>query len=269
MIVGPRRRPARRVGLLPARPAQAGREGAADLANHKSPCSPSTRSSTTRRASSRATASTATTAGPGLRLITCGGNVPGRVDRLRRQHRGLRVAQASRLTFRTASAVAGGLHAAMRRRAGRASRPSADRACGGRAPATPGPCGDAGRRMQAPAELGWRPVALAVVAPRARGDHVVPGVPATPAARHHVVDGLGRPAAVGAPAAVTGEDRAPGQADVGAVGPGRSGSAAPRSGPAAPAGRCAGCPRRRRRTRPWRRGRGWWPVCTDTTHSGS
>src|SRR5438552_17392550 len=51
-----------------------------------------------------------------------------------------------------------------------------------------------GRRMETPAELGWRPIALAVVAARTRRDHVVPGVTATPAARDYVVDGLGRTA---------------------------------------------------------------------------
>src|SRR6266542_2486494 len=74
-------------------------------------------------------------------------------------------------------------------------------------------CG--GYRRETPAELGWRLVALAVVAPGAGGHHVVPRVPAAAAPRQHVVDGLGRTLAVGAPPAVSREDRPAGQPDVG------------------------------------------------------
>ena len=94
----------------------------------------------------------------------------------------------------------------MRRRGGRASRPSAG--SGVRWPSTrqATPFGRDRGGMQTPAEFGWRTVALAVVAAGAGGYDVLPGVPAAPAAWQHVVDGLGRPPAVGAPAAVAGED---------------------------------------------------------------
>ena len=157
---------------------------------------------------------------PGLRLITCGGELRRRLDRLRRQHRGLRVDDPARLrrastAGRCGRPVAGS--SVRRERAGRASPTSAGRAYGDRAHATPGRAAGAGWRMQPPTEFGERPVALAVVAARARRDHVVPSVLAAPAARHHVVDGLGRTAAVGTATAVTSEDRAAGQADMGAV----------------------------------------------------
>src|SRR5205823_1299132 len=44
--------------------------------------------------------------------------------------------------------------------------------------------------MQTPAELGWRTVALGVVAPGAGGYHVLPRVPAATAAWEYVVYGL-------------------------------------------------------------------------------
>jgi hypothetical protein len=72
--------------------------------------------------------------------------------------------------------------------------------------------------MQTPAELGWRFVALGVVAPSAGGYDVLPGVPTTPATRDDVVYRLGRPLAVGAAPAVPGEDRAAGKAYVCSVG---------------------------------------------------
>src|SRR2546423_1205415 len=74
-----------------------------------------------------------------------------------------------------------------------------------------------GGRMQTPAELGWRTVALGVVAPGAGGYDVLPRVPTAPAAWQHVVYGLRRSLAVRAPAAVPGEDRPAGQAHVGPV----------------------------------------------------
>src|SRR5205085_12352638 len=72
--------------------------------------------------------------------------------------------------------------------------------------------------MQTPAELGWRTVALGVVAPGAGGYHVLPRVPAATAAREDVVYRLRRRLAVRAAPAVPGEDGPAGQPDVGAVG---------------------------------------------------
>ena len=72
--------------------------------------------------------------------------------------------------------------------------------------------------MQTPAELGWRFVALGVVAPSAGCYDVLPGVATTPAARDDVVDRLGRTPAVGAAPAVASEDGAARQAYVCPVG---------------------------------------------------
>src|SRR4051794_32321795 len=66
------------------------------------------------------------------------------------------------------------------------------------------PAGRHGGGMQTPAELGWRFVALCVVAPRTRRYDVFPSVLTTPAAWYDVVDGLRRTTAVGAVPAVPG-----------------------------------------------------------------
>lgn len=69
------------------------------------------------------------------------------------------------------------------------------------------------RGAQPPTHLFQGAVALFVIARRARGHHVVPTVSASAAARHHMVDRLGRTAAIRATPTVAGEDGSSRQAD--------------------------------------------------------
>ncbi len=80
-----------------------------------------------------------------------------------------------------------------------------------------GAVGHARRVAQRPAEFLDQPVALAVVAPHARGDTVFPGMQPSAAARNHMVDGLGPAAAVRAHVVVTAHQRAPGERNAAAV----------------------------------------------------
>src|SRR5215472_8721396 len=73
------------------------------------------------------------------------------------------------------------------------------------------------RVAQRPAEFLDEPVTLAVVAPHARGNAVLPGVDATAAARDHVIDGLGPVAAVRAHVVVPAHQRAAGERNAAAV----------------------------------------------------
>ena len=70
-----------------------------------------------------------------------------------------------------------------------------------------------GSAAQCPAKFLDQPVALAVVAPHARGHAVLPGVRAAPASRHHMVDGLGPVAAIGALVVVPAHERTTGERD--------------------------------------------------------
>src|SRR5258705_14015976 len=71
-----------------------------------------------------------------------------------------------------------------------------------------------GHHMQTPTDFGWRLVAFRMVTPGAGGYHIVPLVTTSPASGEDVVDGLRGTTAVGAPAAVAGEDGPAGQPDV-------------------------------------------------------
>lgn len=71
---------------------------------------------------------------------------------------------------------------------------------------------------QLPSQLAQSPVRLPVIAPRAAGDAVLPGMSATTTARYDMVDGLGALAAVRAPIVVTLHQRRPAQRHSSAIG---------------------------------------------------